>query len=129
MAAEKRHNTKRLISLDIDGTMEFGDPPGKVTVEWVRQALEQGHVVGSSSDRPVAEQRGLWQKSGMSLDFAVLKQHLEGLKEQFEADEYWHVGDGDIDQFLAHRAGFTFFWSSSFLEEIASRNGREPGAA
>ena len=39
-----------VVSLDIDGTMEFGDPPGPVTVELVRLVLAAGVIVGSASE-------------------------------------------------------------------------------
>ena len=120
----------RLISLDIDGTMEFGDPPGRVTIEWVRQAKEQGHLIGSASDRTLDEQRKLWKETGLELDFVILKHWMEQLKDNFEADEYWHVGDGQMDQLFAAQAGFTFFWAASFPEEVlryANGNGDASG--
>ena len=40
----------KLISFDIDGTLEFGDPPGVLTVEMVRAAQNLGYIVGSCSD-------------------------------------------------------------------------------
>ena len=44
-----------LLSFDIDGTLEEGDPPGPIGMDLVVRALEMGYVVGSSSDRTVAE--------------------------------------------------------------------------
>ena len=41
-----------LISFDIDGTLEVGDPPGVLTMDMVRRAQEKGCVIGSCSDRP-----------------------------------------------------------------------------
>jgi hypothetical protein len=37
----------KLISFDIDGTLEVGGPPGSITIERVRQALELGYIIGS----------------------------------------------------------------------------------
>ena len=34
-----------LISFDIDGTLEFGDPPGGITVEMVRRAVRRNYFV------------------------------------------------------------------------------------
>jgi hypothetical protein len=41
-----------VLSFDIDGTLELGDPPGGITMEMVRRAHELGYLVGSCSDRP-----------------------------------------------------------------------------
>ena len=46
-----------LISFDIDGTLEVGDPPGVLTMEFVRKTQEAGILVGSCSDRPISGQR------------------------------------------------------------------------
>ena len=115
-----RPNPKHLISLDIDGTMEFGDPPGRVTTKWVKQVQEQGHLVGSASDRPLADQKRLWEENGVALDFIILKHWMEELREKFKVDEYWHVGDSQMDQVFAAQGGFTFFWAESFPEEMAT---------
>lgn len=116
--SEGRTNTKRLISFDIDGTMEFGDPPGQVTAQWVRLAQEHGNLVGSASDRPLSEQRRMWARTGIEMDFVILKHWLPELRTNFKADEYWHVGDGQMDQLFAQRAGFTFFLANTFLQDV-----------
>ena len=114
----KQPSLKRLISFDIDGTMEFGDPAGQVPTEWVKRVKEAGYVIGSASDRTVANQRRLWQENGIELDFVTLKHHLDDLKKQFDVDEYWHVGDSYADRLYASRAEFTFFEAESFVEEM-----------
>lgn len=98
----------KLISFDIDGTLESGDPPGFISIDVVRTAQQMGFIVGSCSDRPIRTQERMWEEFGVSVDFIILKQNLEGLKAQFEADIYFHVGDTEIDRFFAHRAGFQF---------------------
>ena len=45
-----------VVSFDIDGTLEIGDPPGIITIDAVRAARRLGYVVGSCSDRPLAHQ-------------------------------------------------------------------------
>ena len=55
-----------LISFDIDGTLEVGDPPGVLTMEFVRKTQEAGILVGSCSDRPISSQRAIWEKHGIS---------------------------------------------------------------
>ena len=55
-----------LISFDIDGTLEVGDPPGVLTMELVRKTQESGILVGSCSDRPISGQRAIWEKYGIA---------------------------------------------------------------
>ncbi len=100
-----------LMSFDIDGTMEVGDPPGAVTMEMVRNARARGIVTGSCSDRPMSTQRAIWEEYGVEYDFVCYKHMLPDLKDQFDADEFYHVGDrDDLDRKFAIRAGFGFFW-------------------
>lgn len=104
-----------IISFDIDGTMEFGDPGGVLTREHVLGYRAQGALVGSASDRPESTQLLLWRTYGLEPDFVVLKHRMVGLREQFpDADAFWHVGDGSLDQRMSRQAGFTFFWPDQF---------------
>jgi hypothetical protein len=103
--------TPGLISFDIDGTLEFGDPRGCISVELVRQARELGYIIGSCSDRTVLEQRELWQAAGVEVDFAVPKQGLPSLRERFQARTWLHLGDTDVDRRMAGSAGFQFLHS------------------
>jgi hypothetical protein len=98
----------KLISFDIDGTLEVGDPPGLITMDMVRQAKDLGCLIGSCSDRPLSDQRRIWEKHHIAVDFTVLKHRLAEVKAQFQADVYYHVGDTDMDYFFANRAGFRF---------------------
>lgn len=109
---------RRLISIDIDGTLEFGDPPGPVTAQWVRLAKAQGYTIGSASDRPISDQQRLWQRQGLEADFFILKHWMDQLRAQFPVEEYWHIGDGQMDELFAGKAGFTFFKSDSFPENV-----------
>jgi hypothetical protein len=74
-----------LISFDIDGTMEFGDPAGGVTVEMVRRAKELGFIVGSCSDRFPSWQKQVWDSHGIAVDFWVPKHMLSDVKTRFQA--------------------------------------------
>lgn len=98
----------RLISFDIDGTLEVGEPPGPITLAMVRRARELGYIVGSCSDRPVGLQRAMWERLGIAIDFTVLKHRLGDARAQFAADEYAHVGTADRDDHYSEIAGFTF---------------------
>ena len=101
-----------LISLDIDGTLEVGDPPGILTMDMVRIAREKkGFVIGSGSDRPMSGQRALWKEHGIEVDFVIPKHMLPDVMAKFEADAYYHIGDReDLDKKYALEAGFEFLW-------------------
>jgi hypothetical protein len=98
---------KRL-SFDIDGTLEVGDPPGLVTMDMVRAIKALGYLIGSGSDRSLSNQRHLWERHHIVVDFTALKHRLVEVKAQFPAETYYHIGDTDMDRFLADRAGFRF---------------------
>ena len=98
----------KLISFDIDGTLEFGDPPGIITMDVVREARHLGYLIGSCSDRTISTQVRLWNEQRIIVDFTVLKQNLEEVKARFDMEVYYHVGDTETDRFFAHKAGFRF---------------------
>jgi hydroxymethylpyrimidine pyrophosphatase-like HAD family hydrolase len=98
----------RLVSFDIDGTLEFGDPPGIITVAMVRKAKSLGWLVGTCSDRPISAQRRLWDELGVAVDFAVAKPGLLTLRARFLAHSYVHIGDTNIDEQFARHAEFDF---------------------
>ena len=97
-----------LVSFDIDGTLEVGEPPGVVPVALVHTAKRLGYLVGSCSDRPLAYQRALWERLGIAPDFVVLKHRLADVSRRFAAAAYYHVGDSDTDARYASDAGFRF---------------------
>ncbi len=117
----------KLFSFDIDGTMEIGSPPGVVPVEMVRKAKQLGYFVGSASDRPISDQKGIWADRGIQVDFVVLKHNIGEIKARFQADEYFHIGDTDVDRYFAEKAGFHFLLPQPFDEAswpfTASKNG------
>jgi hypothetical protein len=97
-----------LVSFDIDGTLEIGDPPGIISIAAVRAAQRLGYVVGSCSDRPLAHQRRLWHRLELNPDFTVLKHRLAEVRAAFTAVAYYHIGDTDVDEHFAGLAGFRF---------------------
>ena len=106
-----------LVSLDIDGTLEIGDPPGPLTLNAVRNAIEDGCIIGSCSDRPLSAQRDLFAKHNIPLRFSVSKHMLPDVMERFEAEAYYHVGDReDLDKIYAERAGFSFLWPNEAVD-------------
>ena len=97
-----------LVSFDIDGTLEIGEPPGLVSIALVRAAKRLGYLVGTCSDRPLAYQQALWERLGIAPDFMVLKHRLADVKRGFAAAAYYHVGDSETDARYASDAGFRF---------------------
>jgi len=97
-----------LVSFDIDGTMEFGDPPGPVPAAVARELVGRGYIVGVASDWPRSSQQPLWSRHGVEPEFVGGKHHLHEVKEQFPADRYVHVGDTEVDERYALLAGFEF---------------------
>ena len=97
-----------LLSFDIDGTLEIGDPPGSISIALVRRAKTLGFLVGGCSDRPISFQEAMWQRLGLVADFTVLKHRLGELKARFAAGGYYHVGDTELDEEVATAAGFRF---------------------
>ncbi|MFQ6026429.1 MAG: HAD family hydrolase [Dehalococcoidia bacterium] len=106
----------KLISFDIDGTLEVGDPPGYITMDMVRKAKEMGYIVGSCSDRTIGNQQRIWSDHDITVEFTVLKHQLDLVKEQFDAEEYYHIGDTDLDRVAASRAGFEYLFSDSNVD-------------
>ena len=97
-----------LVSFDIDGTLEAGDPPGPITMDMVRNAAAHGCIIGSSSDRPLPVQQAIWDRHNVQVSFVSSKQNLLDLKSRFDARDYYHVGDTDLDRQFAVAAGFHF---------------------
>ena len=100
-----------LVSFDIDGTLEVGDPPGVITLDLVRRSRALGYLIGSSSDRVVSDQQRLWQRAGIEMDFIGHKHKLDEVRARFpQATRLIHIGDGDADQIYAVKHGFEFHW-------------------
>ena len=98
----------KLISFDIDGTLEVGEPPGVITMDMGRAIQALGYVIGSGSDRLHSDQRHLWECHHIVVDFTAFKHRLADIKAQFQVEAYYYIGDTKMDRFLAERAGFRF---------------------
>ena len=98
----------RLLSVDIDGTLEIGEPQGIIPVALVRTAQRLGYLVGSCSDRPLSFQQAMWDRVAIRADFTVLKHRLADVRARFSAAVYYHIGDTEIDERFAREAGFHF---------------------
>ena len=119
-----------LLSFDIDGTLETGDPPGPVTLDMVRYAKEIGCIIGSASDRSITSQKEMWERNNIEVDFVSNKHVLIEIKQRFEADYYLHMGDRELDRQFALEAEFEFMWMDEAATQpwIAMRNGSTPEA-
>lgn len=106
-----------LVSFDIDGTLEVGEPPGIVPIALVKTAQRLGYLIGSCSDRPLSYQQEMWKRLGIAADFTVLKHRLTDVKERFQAAAYYHIGDTDTDDFFARAAGFHFLRAEAAAHE------------
>ncbi|SRR6266851_3256376 len=103
-----------LVSFDVDGTLEVGDPPGPLPMELVRHAQSLGYVVGSSSDRTLSEQRSIWRDHDIDVDFMGHKHTMHQVRERFKRGRNIHIGDTDLDRHFAVQAGFEFWWAHEF---------------
>ena len=108
----------KLISFDIDGTLEVGDPPGYVTMNMVRRAKGLGYIIGSCSDRTVSNQRRIWRDHEIPVEFTVLKHQLVLVKVEFDAEEYYHIGDTELDRFYAGQAGFAYLMPDAAVDQL-----------
>jgi hypothetical protein len=108
----------KLISFDIDGTLEVGDPPGCVTLDMVREASGAGYIIGSCSDRTLSNQQRIWRDHNITVAFTVLKHQLDLVKVEFNVELYYHIGDTDIDRHYAERAGFEFLYPDAAVDHL-----------
>jgi len=105
-----------VLSFDIDGTLEEGDPPGPIGMDLVARAIELGYVVGSASDRTISEQRKIWERQGFEVHFVTHKHHLHQVAARFPDHRLIHVGDTDVDAHYAQLAGFEFHFATRLPE-------------
>ncbi|MBM3341742.1 MAG: HAD family hydrolase [Betaproteobacteria bacterium] len=108
----------KLISFDIDGTLETGDPPGRITMVMVRQVQALGYIIGSCSDRTVSHQKRMWQQHGIEVAFTVLKHRLDEVKAQYAAEHYVHIGDTNMDKYHAELHGFTYYFPDNSIDHL-----------
>ena len=106
----ERASLTALVSFDIDGTLEVGNPPGPITMDMVRRAEAHGCIIGSCSDRPLPVQQAIWDQHNIQVSFVSPKDRLLDVKSRFAAEEYYHIGDTELDRQFALKAGFRFVW-------------------
>ena len=115
-----------VVSFDIDGTMEFGDPPGPISAAVARELVDRGVIVGVGSDWPRSAQAPLWNGHGVEPRFVGGKHHLHEVKADFPADRYLHVGDTDVDERYALLAGFEFLHVDDLEEPVVPESIHDP---
>jgi len=59
-------------------------------------------------DRTVSNQKRLWSEHNVPVSFTVLKHQLDDVKSRFDAEEYYHIGDTELDEYYSGKAGFLF---------------------
>jgi hypothetical protein len=106
-----------LLSFDIDGTLEDGDPSGPLAMSLATQALESGYVVGSGSDRTLRDQTRMWERRGIEADFVSHKHTLHHVAARFPALRRVHIGDTHVDEYYAGLAGFEFVLVTTVPED------------
>lgn len=109
-----------VVSFDIDGTMEFGDPPGPVSASIARELVDRGCILGVASDWAVSCQEPEWARHGIAPRFVGGKHHLPAVKSRFTADRYVHVGDTAVDEHYARLAGFTFLHADQLPNPVSA---------
>ena len=87
-------------------------------MDMVRRAKESGYIIGSCSDRMLRDQQRIWSDHEITVQFTVLKHQLELVKTEFEAEEYYHIGDTELDRHYAVRAGFEFLLPDSSVQQF-----------
>lgn len=101
-----------IVSFDIDGTLEDGNPPGPLPMDLVGKAQALGYLVGSSSDRTVREQVKMWANRGIQPDFVGHKHNLDQLAKRYPVGRRIHIGDTDVDAYYAREAEFEFYFAT-----------------
>jgi hypothetical protein len=92
----------------------------------VRAAQEAGFLIGSCSDRTISGQRRIWEEHGIAVEFTVLKHQLGELMARFQAEEYFHVGDTDLDCRISGLAGFRFVPVEDAAYQLWGQTGPTP---
>ncbi|MDG2005144.1 MAG: hypothetical protein P8J20_17615 [Novosphingobium sp.] len=105
-----------LVSFDIDGTLELGDPPGPIRGSFVAHVRQQGCLIGSASDRTLREQQDIWTALDIEPDFVSRKHQLGEVRLSFDRALLFHIGDTHIDEHFAKLAGFEYI----FVEDLAA---------
>ena len=114
-----RFGSGTLVSFDIDGTLELGNPPGPLTRNFVLHVREQGCLIGSASDRTLREQEEVWAAFGIEPDFISRKHQLEDVRANFTWSSLFHIGDTHIDEHFARLAGFAFILVTDLAAVLA----------
>lgn len=113
MRVWKSGDAVSLISFDIDGTLEVGDPPELSLSAPSDERVTAATSSGVARTGTVRYQEELWAQHGVTMDFVIVKQGLLTIKSTFDIEQHLHIGDTDVDALIARQAGFSFLHSVS----------------
>jgi phosphoglycolate phosphatase-like HAD superfamily hydrolase len=111
-------SAERLMSFDLDGTLDFGDPPGPISAHQLKKLKEKGVIIGGASGKESRFQVKRWRESGVKPHFVIVKVDIwkfKKLKTLINASEYIHIGDAPDDEVVAKKAGFNFLLPEDFI--------------
>lgn len=112
------HGPLVVISFDIDGTLEVGDPSGAIPMAFVRDLMSLAHHrIGSCSDNTTSWQQRMWDAHDIEPHFTVVKHRLHEVRASYEAHRYVHIGDRSSDREAAHLGGFEFVDVRTLVDE------------
>lgn len=60
----------------------------------------------------------MWLEHGIAVAFTVLKHQLDRVRAEFNAEQYIHIGDTDMDQHYAERNGFTYLHPDASVDQL-----------
>ena len=85
-----------VISIDRDGVLAWGNPPGPVTAEHIRKLKEKGYIVGTGGGAGGREQEAQWLANGVKPDFALSKGELPSLRTKYPDSSLVHVDNEPV---------------------------------
>jgi hypothetical protein len=68
----------------------------------------------------VSNQQRIWLEHNIEVSFTVLKHQLDQVRAQFDAEQYFHIGDTNIDRHYAEKNGFAFFYPDASIDHLWS---------
>lgn len=102
-------------SFDIDLTIAMPEDTegcaGPIPIQRLIDLQQQGHVVGTCSDREPSDQREAIRQAGLIPDFSIPKELLKHLGEMLPGARMQHVGDdAERDRRIALQSGWEHRW-------------------
>lgn len=109
-----------VFGMDVDGTTEWGVPPGPVTIKMLQDLVGVGHkLVGASAHRR-APQIAEFESRGIELAGCSGKAGMQYIKAVFLADRYIWVDDGPLAVPLCRWWHIELMRPEQFCDELQS---------